>query len=229
MKQRFKTCCIPVLICCFGLSGCGDRDIVAETPEQNKVGMEDAPVIPEQVSQDPDLIESIAGFDPSNAGASFRTLHLLAGQESKGDFLNKTEELTSLLSSEQWPERFAAIYFLGLVIDESNAAILVKSLGDKDERLRVMAAGSLIGLGEKRSIPVLIDAISSEELMPFSRPSTPLALLSADALPHFTEGDFELLESKDSVSLGEAADKWKQWWKSKGDDLEWAAAEQKYK
>lgn len=106
--------------------------------------------------------------------------------------------------------RWAAAYTIGIAADSIDAAQpLIDVIDDPEETIRVVAAGRLIGLGETRAIPVLVDATGSKGSMAFSDPQVPTAGFARDALAAYTGQDFP------------AASDWRDWWKREGSDLSW--------
>ncbi len=130
------------------------------------------------------------------------------------------QQAQAYLQSEDVKLRFAAVYGLSLAVDESNADQLLPVLQDPDIRLRTIAAGSLIGLGRKESIPILITALGSNEFLPMSHPPRSLSTLARQALPHYTGQDF-------GTGPGDAP-AWQAWWDQAGARLQWDAAAGRY-
>jgi len=167
----------------------------------------------------------VAEFDASDE--SWADLHR-AVQETPGDVIREAEEL---LGSPDLSTRFAAVYALGLTVDESQAYLLVPALSDQNQGLRTIAAGALIGLGEVESIPILIEALVGDESLPYLEPPTRAWTLAHAALIHYTGRDFGFLEavrSDDVVARQTAVAAWQLWWAEAGLDLTWDAASQRY-
>jgi len=124
------------------------------------------------------------------------------------------------LASPDAETRFPAVYALGLIVDADTADILRPVLHDPDLVLRTIAAGSLIGLGEPDSLPVLIEALDSDEPLPFSHPPRPLWALADIALAHYTGIDIGVAPGGEDQRL-EAAAAWRAWWQENRAALTW--------
>lgn len=167
----------------------------------------------------------LAAFDASDE--SWADLHR-AVRETPEDVIREAGEL---LGSADPSTRFAAVYALGLTVDESNAHLLLPVLSDENEGLRTIAAGALIGLGEAQSIPILIAALASDEYLPFLEPPSRAWTLAHAALTHYTGQDFGFLEavrSGDGAARQAAVEAWPTWWAEAGAQLTWDSAYQRY-
>jgi hypothetical protein len=155
----------------------------------------------------------IAGFDGSEA--SFAAIHE-AIETSRSATLRQAG---SSLSSDNPVERFAAVYTLGLTVGAEDVDFLRPVLADSDPALRTIAAGSLIGLGVEESLPVLIGALDSEAVLPFSHPPRPVWRLAHDALHAYTGQNFE--PAAGSVPQASLSAAWREWWESNGGRMRW--------
>ncbi|HET7010583.1 MAG TPA: HEAT repeat domain-containing protein [Anaerolineales bacterium] len=129
-------------------------------------------------------------------------------------------QASAALSSPDPDERFPAVYALGLIVDETTVGLLRPALDDPEPALRAIAAGSLIGLGEAASVPVLIEATASDEVLPFSHPPRLLWMFADDALRSYTGVDFGLDLASQDVQRA-TADAWQAWWAANGASLTW--------
>ncbi len=159
--------------------------------------------------------EAITGFTAENLDSSFAGLDLYIVNPERHE--EAAAEAAKYISSSDPEVAFAAIYLLGLTGSASDAAALRPALENDNASLRTLAAGTLIGWGEKEAIPVLIDSLTSEELLPYSEPPTPLLVLAAEALPYYTGEDF-----------GVSQKDWLAWFDTTGDKLSWNEESQTY-
>lgn len=124
--------------------------------------------------------------------------------------------------------RFAAIYLLVNTGNATFAPQLAAVLDDTDFGLRTIAAGRLIGWGEKQAIPVLIESLTADENIPYSDPPAPLWTLAQAALPAYTGEDFGLRAASDAAGVAATAEQWSAWWQANGDALQWDAEQKGY-
>ena len=155
----------------------------------------------------------ISAFDASEA--SFLALH----DAIDLDPASVIAEAQAALASADPETHFAAVYALGLAVDAENADILRPVLEDPELALRAIAAGALIGLGEAESLPVLIEALDSDELLPYSHPPRPVWILADSALSAYTGMDFGIPAGADQRAASAAG--WKDWWEANGAALTW--------
>jgi hypothetical protein len=134
------------------------------------------------------------------------------------------------LPAEDVQVRYAAVYALSLTADASQAEALLPALQDPDGRLRTIAAGALIGLGRKESIPILIAALSSDDAIPYSEPPTAQWQLAYRALNYYTGQDFgfQAAGEADAAGRAAAAQAWQAWWDQVGVQLHWEASTGRY-
>jgi HEAT repeat protein len=110
------------------------------------------------------------------------------------------EASLSRLESGDRDLRLAAVYALGLSLEGGDADRLAPFLESGSEAERVLAATALLSTGDGRAVPVLIEALESEELLPFANP-TRVGEQARFALSSFTG---------ESFGLDPAA--WRAWW-----------------
>jgi hypothetical protein len=151
-------------------------------------------------------VDAVESFDPAEEDPVARLNEVvLAG----GDFV---PDLAPVFENEDADpnSRWAALYLIALLTDtDADIAVLTPVLEDEDEIFRVMAAGSLAGLGVTESLPVLIEGLSSDAELPFSEPPRPLSAHARSTLEHYTGESFE-----------DAAD-WEDWWDEVSSDIRW--------
>lgn len=181
---------LGALAACGGGSGDGD-------------GGEPSP-LPTVTSQT--AVDAVQSFDPAGQDSIARLNEIAA---SGGDFVSDLAPVFQDRSADP-DQRWAALYLIAHLTDTAEEiAVLQPVLEDDDPIFRTMAAGSLAGLGVTDSLPVLIEALSSEAELPFSDPPRPLSAYARSTLEHYTGESFE-----------DAAD-WEDWWNQVSADIRW--------
>lgn len=167
-----------------------------------------------EVPSVPTAAPVIASFDASEA--AWQDLH----EALDSDPATVLEQARAALASPDAERRFPAVYALGLIVEDGNLDILRPVLDDPELALRTIAAGALIGLGEAGSLPVLIEAMGSDEVMPFSHPPLPVWILADSALAAYTGIDFGIAAGVEDQRQASAA-AWRAWWEENGGSLTW--------
>ncbi len=181
----------------FGLAGLVGLLVVAAIVVRLWQMHEDAAAASEAVA-------AIQSFDPTKPGSIHR-LNAAAVERS-----GVVSAVGPYLRDSNLDRRFAAIYIVELVAQNNqDARILSTALSDPNLGYRVIAAGSLAGLGDVRSIPVLIEGLASPASLPYDDPPRQLADLAKEALEAYTGKHFPDL-------LG-----WRSWWEAVKDRLHW--------
>lgn len=195
LRATFLLVFLAVLAACGG-SDSGDDDQLVDADQPSPLGTVTAET----------AVDAVESFDPAEEDPVARLDEvILAG----GDFV---PDLAPILEDEDTEpnRRWAALYLIALLTDtDDEIAVLKPMLEDDDEIFRVMAAGSLAGLGVTESLPVLIEGLSSESELPFSHPPRPLSAHARSTLEHYTGESFE-----------DAAD-WEDWWDDVSADIRW--------
>jgi hypothetical protein len=162
-------------------------------------------------------IGACTGADP-DAGQAVEAVRALDGTPEAIDVLNDVAGLEgdvvpgleSLLTDPDARTRWAAVYVAALATDTADEAnVLGPALTDQDVVVRIMAAGSLLTLGRAEAIPVLIDALSGDTILPYSDPPLPMADLARAGLEAYTGQVFA------------DASGWEAWWEGAKDLVAW--------
>ncbi|NQV90075.1 HEAT repeat domain-containing protein [Candidatus Uhrbacteria bacterium] len=156
----------------------------------------------------------IEGFDGSDLNNSFYQLDKYILSPSK--HAEAAQNATAYLGSSDPEILFAAVYLIVNTGDALYAPYLVPLLSHDDVLLRTVVAGRLIGWGEMASIPVLIESLDSDLMLPYADPPRRLSELAQEALPYYTKQDY--------ISRNE----WQQWWSQVKEQLIWNASTQQY-
>lgn len=153
-----------------------------------------------------EVVQAVEAFDPSDLDAGLARLNQAALRGEAGSVL----AIAPALEAGDPASRWAAVYVAALLAETSeDAAALEVALVDSEPSLRVVAAASLIGLGQKEAIPVLIESLDSRDELPYSDPPEPVSGLARLALEAYTGQSFD-----DSAG-------WFIWWESVEDGLTW--------
>jgi len=180
---------------------------------------------PEPATPAPTLAPVILPFDGSEE--AWRSLDAAVAGAPAGVI----DQARAHVSDPDDQIRLAAVYALSLAVGPDEVDVLLPVLDDPQPGLRTIAAGALIGLGAKESIPVLIDALRSEEAVPGSHPPLPQWLLAETALVAYTGQDFGVgsaVQAGDPSAHQAAVDAWMDWWQEYGAALKWDLAVERY-
>ena len=170
--------------------------------------------------------EAITSFDGQAIDNSFTKLDYYTLQPSLHE--EAAQEAVKHIQDKDQGKRFAAIYLLTLTGDKDDRSELAKVLEDENKAYATVAAGTLIGWGDKNAIPILIESLSSKDSIPYSDPPTSLAQLAYKALPYYTGKDFGLTAAKSEEEINNAQAEYKMWWSSNNEKLQWDEAANKY-
>jgi len=122
--------------------------------------------------------------------------------------------LAGILGQGDRSTRWAALLALAALGHHHNSAGVVlphlkTALSDPDTSVRVTAAELVASLGDKAGLPVLIDAVDSDEILRPAEPPTPVCTQVIRVLGHYTGQTFT-----------EEAD-WRAWWDASQENLQW--------
>jgi HEAT repeat protein len=145
-----------------------------------------------------DAVAALEAFDGAQQARqrSFSRLNAALAAEPAAT----REAALSRLETDDRDLRLAAVYALGLSLEARDADRLAPFLESGLEAERVLAATALLSVGDGRAVPVLIEALESEELLPLANP-TRVREQARFALGSFTG---------ESFGLDRAA--WGAWW-----------------
>ena len=168
---------------------------------------------------------------------------IAAGVKDDAPALNRIEQIIALGSeavpalvplaeSQNEGERYTAIVALGRIATASNAKpadietatkALAGRLSDPNVSLRTYAAGGLAAAGDKRGLPVLIEALSVQQRGYLSVPPELLNAFAYRALNVYTGQSFGYDPLADETKRAASQQQWREWWKANGDRLQWDA------
>lgn len=197
------------LLCCGLLAAAGGGAWIASRRSNGSAGAETV----------------ITRFDPAKPDSFLQLEEMIMDPATHA---SAAEAAIAHLEDADAGSRYAAIYLLVNVGTEDRAPELAMALDDPVLGLRAIAAGRLIGLGQKEAIPVLIEALTASDAIPYSDPPRPVWTLAREALPHYTGEDFGLIAAADSAAAAATAAQWQAWWQALGASLQWDASAEKY-
>lgn len=140
--------------------------------------------------------------------------------------------LVPLAGSQNEAERYTAIAALGRIGTadgakpadiEATTKALAGRLDDPNVSLRAYAAGGLVAMGDKRGVPVLIEALSVQQRGYLSAPPELLNASAYRALNVYTGQSFGYDPLADQAKSAASQQQWRDWWKATGDRLQWDA------
>ena len=201
-KQRVSGFVAIVLagaaIACCAAADCGAADVSA-SPEQLITGFGNAP-----------------NHNALNRAAHADTAAL------------RTAALAHLADTDP-ATHYAAVYALAMTADNDNgAAELVRMLTSSNVDERLLSAGTLAGLGDKRALPVLIAALDQRDELSYRRPLLHAYEFAQRQLLWFTNQDFGLKAAQTPEEIAATKPAWERWWQSAGDSLHYDRPERKF-
>lgn len=186
------------------VTGCGDSDT---TP---RIKVEDIPSIAVAVKDDAPALKRIEEI-------------IALGSEA-------VPALVPLAESQNEPERYTAIAALGRIAStaqakpadiEAASKALAGRLTDPNISLRTYAAGGLAAIGDKRGLPVLIEALNVQQRGYLSVPPELLNAFAYRALNAYTGQSFNFDPLADEAKRTVSQQQWRSWWAANGDRLRW--------
>lgn len=154
-------------------------------------------------------------FSTDDLNTSFARLHYLASLGHNDRILAAVAVRLDTMNPEV---RFAANYLLAHIADGSQVPLLANAMQDDIESFRAIAAGALIGLGHKPAIPILIEALSSNDKLPYSDPPRSVSVFSQRTLEAYIDEEFRPQDESD----------WANWWLRHNEQLMWSETLIKY-
>jgi hypothetical protein len=155
---------------------------------------------------------AVTGFDPSKGHivVSFRDLDTAALSDASG---LRRAALKHLRDSAAGPH-YAAVYGLALTATPKEGTTeLVAMLTSESVDERLLSAASLVGSGDKRGLPVLVDALDQHEKLSFRDPSEPAFAFARAVLLNLTAGNFGLRAAVDRpAAVAATKPAWLRWW-----------------
>jgi hypothetical protein len=170
---------------------------------------------------------AVVGFDPSvkAINPSFSLLNVDASVHSGA---LRAAALAHLGDPDQ-DRQFAAVYALALTAEPGRGSSeLARLLTSPNTTDRLLAAGSLVSIGDKSGIPVLIDALSSTDELAYSSPSQSGFEFAQAELLYFTTQDFGLRSATGPAAVAATQAAWRQWWTAQGPSLRFDPNARKY-
>jgi hypothetical protein len=192
-----------VTFCCAAAAGnCRAADASA-SPEQLITGFADAPSVR-------------AAFHDLNEAAANNTVAL-------------RRAALAHLADKDPDAHYAALYALVMTADASNGAVELAGMltsANVDERL--LSAGALAGLGDRRALPVLIAALDQQDELSYRAPPRRAYEFAQSQLLWFTNQDFGLKAAQTPEEIAATKPAWEQWWQSVAGSLHYDRRERKF-
>jgi HEAT repeat protein len=148
-----------------------------------------------------EILSRMEGGSPDVLAAGLEVLRVRAAENR--------DELVVALRHESPIRRWAAATSLGAVRDTRRE--LTETLGDGDVRVRVAAAQSLARLDSREGVPVLIEALTSNQVM-LGHPPVLVADYAAQVLEFITGTS----PAAPQDNLEARAARWREWWSRQG-------------
>lgn len=192
-----------VIACCVAAAGnCRAADASA-SPEQLITGFASAP----------------------NINAAFHELNEAAANNTAA--LRKAA--LAHLADKDPDTHYAALYALVMTADANNgAAELAGMLTSANVDERLLSAGALAGLGDKRALPALIAALDQQDDLSYRAPPRRAYEFAQSQLLWFTNQDFGLKAAQTPEEIAATKPAWEQWWRSVGGSLHYDRRERKF-
>ena len=193
----------PVIVCCAAAAGnCRAAD-ASPSPDQLITGFANAP----------------------NINAAFYDLNEAAANNTAA--LRKAA--LAHLADKEPDTHYAALYALVMTANADNGAAELGGMltsANVDERL--LSAGALAGLGDKRALPVLIAALDQQDDLSYRAPPRRAYEFAQSQLLWFTNQDFGLKAAQTPEEIAATKPAWEQWWRSVGGSLHYDRRERKF-
>jgi hypothetical protein len=125
-----------------------------------------------------------------------------------------------LIASGDPDVRIAALYALSVTARPEDAETFAPFLESADAGERVLAGAALVALGDRRSVPVLIDSLGEDDALPFGFPPVPVWREARYALLQSTGQELGLREATTADQAAAAIPAWEAWWTSAGPTFE---------
>jgi hypothetical protein len=158
---------------------------------------------------------AITGFDPSSSArdASFHNIALAIDEDATAMRAAALDHLNDSNANVH----YAAVYTLAqTATSHEGMAQLEQMLTSPDTNERMLAAGSLLSLGDKEAIPVLIAALSSNDQISYWDPPLQAYGFARAELMFYTSNDFGLVKATTLSTASAAQPAWQKWWTKDG-------------
>lgn len=166
-----------------------------------------------------ELVDSVLSSYDENDSSTFSNVNQLLG--------TTPADMLPLLESNDSYHQWTGLYILSNIaynatpeeqeeIKQGISPFLEGNLSS----FRLMAAVTLVTMGDKEGIPVLIDLLGSDEQMFLWEPPMPVCAYANEFLVRYTEKDFEYSCAPGQFDA-EARQQWEAWWNENSEHTEW--------
>ena len=168
----------------------------------------------------------ITGFAAApNRHAAFYDLN----QAAANDTAALRKAALAHLADKDPPTHYAALYALVMTADVDNGATeLAGMLASPNVDERLLSAGTLAGLGDKRALPVLIAALGQQDELSYRAPPLRAYDFAQRQLLWFTNQDFGLKAALTPQQVAATKPAWERWWQSANGSLHYDRRERKF-
>ncbi|MFP3950021.1 MAG: hypothetical protein ACLFUZ_02930 [Candidatus Micrarchaeia archaeon] len=174
---------------------------------------------PAPAATNQELVESVLASYDENDSSTFSNVNLLLGVGPS--------DVLPLLESNDSYAKWTGLYVLSNIaynttpeeqeeIKQGISPFLEGNLSS----FRLMAAVTLVTMGDKEGIPVLIDLLGSDEQMFLWEPPILVCSYANEFLVRYTEKDFEYSCAPGQFDA-EARQQWEAWWNENSEKIEW--------
>ncbi len=164
----------------------------------------------------------ISSFSRENLDGSFAGLELLLMLPLLHE--NTVAAAEAQLQNPNSDIRFAAIYLLMNL----TAPEVAPSLNDELFSHRIMAAATLVQLGDPAAIPILIKALSSVKLIPYYDPPLPASNLAQRLLLAYVDAGIRVSPADSDGNVTVRSQHWDDWWKKNAGSIHWNLSQQRF-
>lgn len=172
-----------------------------------------------------ELVDSVLASYNENDSSTFSNVNLLLGTEP--------EDMLPLLESNDSYHQWTGLYVLSNIAynatpgeQEEVKQGISPFLEGNLSSFRLMAAVTLVTMGDKEGIPVLIDLLGSDELFFLSEPPMLVCTYANEFLVRYTEKDFGYSCAPGQFNM-ESKYQWEAWWEENSASVQWDASAEK--
>ncbi|MBD3389492.1 hypothetical protein GF415_00870 [Candidatus Micrarchaeota archaeon] len=200
---------------------------IPESNETEEAGPGEPPPEEAEPAQTPnqELVDSVLSSYDENDSSSFSNVNQLLG--------TTPADMLPLLESNDSYHQWTGLYILSNIaynatpeeqeeIKQGISPFLEGNLSS----FRLMAAVTLVTMGDKEGIPMLIDLLGSDEQMFLWEPPMPVCAYANEFLVRYTEKDFEYSCAPGQFDA-EARQQWEAWWNENSQQVTWDPVSEK--
>ncbi len=172
-----------------------------------------------------ELIKEVLNSYDENEPESYNNVNRLLNVESR--------EMFPLLQHNETVHQWTALYILSNTAYLENASTQSEVRKEIDPFLysgnpdfKLISAITILGLGDKEGISILIDLLEDDSLFMLSEPPMLICQYSNFVLERYTDTEFDFYCTTEYVN-SESIQKWKDWWDQNSENASWDADQEK--